>query len=135
MSNGYENRKIETLGSLIGVRFLCWSAPEGLPDSVLQPSPTFPLMPKVPLRIRFSASDPSRDDALEVFLKSEFGLTKGVDYERHHNGMRGGIDYYDFPDATMIDRLETYARDRGLKPKEYLKSEPAPSWMKIAKLR
>lgn len=127
-NNEYVNRKIETLGSVIGGGFRCWSAPEGLPDSVLQPSQSFPLMPNVPLRIRAHIYDDGVD-RLETFLKQEFGLTKGVDYIQHHNGKRGGRDYYDFADPTLIGRLETYAQDRGLKPKEYLKLENPP-WMK-----
>ncbi|WP_191554152.1 hypothetical protein [Brevundimonas aurantiaca] len=126
----YINRKIETLGSVIGGGLRCWSAPEGLPNSVLQIEPVlFPQTPKIPLRIRADIYDDNGVDRLETFLKQEFGLTKGVDYIQHNNRNRGGNDYYDFTDPTLIGRLETYAQDRGLKPKEYLKLENPP-WMK-----
>lgn len=128
----YRNKQIETLGPLISTPLTCYAAPEGLPISVLQPSPSFPLMPKVCLRI--VASMHGDINRFESFLQNDLGLTKGVDYERHHNGMRHGMGYFDFPNPSIIQRLESYTLEKGLKPKVFAKMS-GPPWLSDEKYR
>ena len=123
----YLNKQIEALSAEIGAPITCWSSPDGLPNSVLQIEPVFlPMTPSIPLRICASLGGGIR--LLDSFLKDELGLVEGTDYERHNNGMRHGACYFDFYNPELIQRLETYARDKGLKPKDHTDAAtPLPS--------
>lgn len=129
MSNdSYRNKKIEALSPLVGAPFSCCVAAEGLPNSILNMEPVlFSLAPKIAMRLVVSPHGDTR--RLDDFLQNEIGLTKGVDYEQHANGYRGGMLYFDFGSPEIAEKLEAYSKSKGLeaeKPREYMKVQPLP---------
>lgn len=112
----YRNENIEAIDNDAGVFFGCMSSAGGLPNDVL--GPVMDLLGHPTSYVRIEVETTAEGKKLDAYLQERVGMTSGLDYKLHGNGLRGGIRYFDFFSPDAITRLETFAAKNGFKPPE-----------------